>query len=332
MVTNELLFDYFAGRATEAQKAQVQAYLHDPAHVEAFYAALDDYERRFPQYVPDLDDPLRRYLTRLEPVAGLAEAPDEPTSEPALPLWRRPWRWGIAASVALLLVGGWLFRDELRYQTHATGYGETRLVRLDDGTRVTLNANSRLRVPRWGFRTRERQVVLSGEAEFAVEHLPDNRNFVVKTDRDFDIEVLGTVFSVFTRDRGKKVVLNQGKVRIHYQTGSDQRLLTMKPGDLVTMDPGGQIRLSQTLQPQQHTAWKFHRFVFDDTPLTEVCQMVTETFGTAVRVPDERLASRRLSGTFSARTADDLLAVVSELLDARPVRQRGNAVELVPTD
>ena len=102
---------------------------------------------------------------------------------------------------------------------YKTAFGETRTVTLTDGSQVTLNANSSLRVPRFGFGKRTRDVTLLGEADFSIKHLPDDQRFVVQTDKNFEVVVLGTEFLVNTREKGTKVVLNKGKVRLLYQEG-----------------------------------------------------------------------------------------------------------------
>lgn len=63
------------------------------------------------------------------------------------PLWRR-WGWlATAACLAGLTVLGWWWvgRPVAATKTLATRYGETRSVVLADGSRVTLNAHTRLR-------------------------------------------------------------------------------------------------------------------------------------------------------------------------------------------
>ena len=131
----------------------------------------------------------------------------------------------MAAAVVVLLVsvGLWLNKSTLLYRSYQTSNGEIRRFVLMDGSQVTLNARSNLMVPRWGFGTSSREVVLDGEASFTVRHTPDNHKFVVKTGKGFEVVVLGTEFSVFSRSRGARVVLNKGKVQVNYQEGKNAR-------------------------------------------------------------------------------------------------------------
>ena len=215
--------------------------------------------------------------------------------------WNRPF-WLAAASVVLVIVlAGLLFRNQIIYQTYTTAFGETRSLTLDDGTSVRLNANSSLRVPRWGFGRTSREVLLMGEADFSVTHTPDDQKFVVKTVKDFEVVVLGTEFTVFARNRGARVLLNKGKVQLHYQENKIARQVTMKPGDLVTLDPENHIALKMRKQPQLPPIGNEKRFVFEETTLEEVAYMLEENYGLQVEIKRPGTGRARTDGFVSGR-------------------------------
>lgn len=331
-VTQELLFRYFEGSATAFQTQLIDAWAKIPEHREQFYAHLEAWEAQHPQYLPDVAEALRRHQARLE---ARPEARPEDLgarlawpAEPRRPFFLlRGWRaWGVAASLALLLGSGWVFRENVLYQTYATAYGETRALTLPDGSRVTLNANSRLRCPRFGFGSRTREVTLAGEATFSVVHTPDGRRFVVKTDRHFEVVVLGTEFTVYTRSRGGRVVLSRGKVQLRYDEGPARRQLTMTPGDAVTLDRRGQVKVRRLRQPDNVAAWRENRFVFEETTLTEIAQLFEDTYGLRLSIPDSSLARWTVSGSFTARNADELLESLTEAASLRYTRRAGVVV------
>lgn len=318
-----LLDDFFDGKSTALQRQWLAGWVRHPENQAAFYLALDDWERRHPQYPADVDAALSRFRTALqtpEPVA------DETVSTVYRSRgFRTAWLW--AASVALLLLaGGWLGRDVIFYETHRTGYGQTRAFALPDGSTATLNANSALRVPRWGFGSRTREVRLDGEAEFSVRHLPDHRRFVVKTSSDFSVEVLGTEFVLYARDVRRRVVLNWGSVKVTYQPG---RQVLMRPGDWVALDGAGRLERRKTATPARFAAWKEHRFTFDQTRLADIGDLIREHFGLTVRIADSTLAERRVSGVFQAEEADELLDALGELLRFR-VEEDNDGVTIQP--
>ena len=329
IVTDELLFDYFAGRVTALQREQIADWMRGPGHEEQFYRCLDTWERRKPQYMAHLADGLSNYQAYL---SGNLSAPDPARfSEPLVVRSRgffRTWPLWMAASALLILgLGGWFFRDALLNQTVATAYGETRSLRLAEGSRVVLNANSSLRWPRFGFGTQSRDVHLTGEATFDVTHLPDHQRFVVKTAKGVDIVVLGTEFSVFSRPRETKVVLAKGKVVVQYPTLTRQtRQLTLRPGDLVTFDTDGQPKRATTPKPRDFAAWQQQQFIFNNTSLDEVGQLLTETYGVQVFITGPELGKQTLTGSFHADSPDELLQAISSVMGINVVRQNEKIV------
>ncbi|MFC5411796.1 FecR family protein [Larkinella bovis] len=309
-VTKELIFNYFSGRTTAFQKQLIDEWARDAANREQFFVWLELWESQNPQYVADIQTAMKRHQRRMQ------QAPDGNApvaeNEPVLP--RSLWpRWIAAASVALVLAGGWLFRDPLLNETHTTAFGETRQLTLADGSEVVLNANSTLKVPRFGFGWQTRDVELTGEATFSVTHTTDDQRFVVKTARNFEVVVLGTEFTVYNRERGGKVVLNKGKVRLRYQDGEAPRELMMKPGDLVTLDrQNGPVQLRKVSQPENASAWRENRFVFEETTLGEIVHLFKENYGLELEIADPQLAQWTVSGSYTAQNAEELLESLME--------------------
>lgn len=314
-LSKHLLTKSFEGRVTPLQQTLIAEWLAQPANMELYFEWLEEWERASPQFVPDTDWGYERSL-QPNPV-------DTQTSPLIVPMPQRTWgRWLMAASVALTLLagGGWLLRDSLQYKHHQTTYGEVSSFNLPDGSRVVLNANTRLRVPRWHFGAGTRQVWLTGEAEFSVRHLPGHQPFVVHTPDGLNVRVLGTEFVVYSRSRGSKVVLNKGSVQLQSDKNSLAKPLVIAPGDVVTLSAQGHFTLRHRQLLPVHSAWKDHRFTFENTPLTEIAYRITEQFGVTVDIPDAVLANRKVGGTFKAQTAVELLDVVAQLLDARVVQ------------
>ena len=310
MVTKDLILKSFDGLTTPLQRALLTNWLEDPANVEQYYEWLEEWERANPQFLPDTDPAFRRSLQQPSVV-------EEPTLLPAFrPVWGR---WLVAASVAiaLLLGGSYLLREPLLYVDHQTAFGEIRTLILPDGSRVTLNANTQLRLARWTFGKDTREVWLRGEAEFSVRHLRSNQPFRVYTPDGLTVRVLGTEFVVYSRGQGSKVALTEGSVQLQTTRPGLTKPLTIKPGDVVTLSSQGQFTLQHQQTVATHTAWKDHQFIFDNTPLTNIAFQVAEQFGVTVDIPDTTLAQRRLGGMFRAQSAPELLEVVAQMLNAR---------------
>ena len=327
-ITKELIFSYLSGKSSALQKRIIDEWTQDPAHEEMFYKWVVEFETQQPQYAADLEKAVLRFrdfatqqTAQTGTVLGGIAEEEVPTSNPN---WGR---WLAAASLLFgLFLGGYLFRATIFYETYQTAFGQTQTLQLDDGSRVTLNANSSLRVPRFGFGSRTREVFLRGEAEFSVKHTIDNQQFVVKTARQFEVVVLGTEFTVYSRERGAKVVLNKGKVQLRYQVGQVAKQIMMKPGDLVLIDPQNQLKKRTAPEPERLAAWKEHRFVFEETTLEEITHLFAENFGINITIANPDMAQWTVSGSFAAQNAEELLDILTEAANLKYQKDGNNVL------
>ncbi|HEV7380260.1 MAG TPA: FecR domain-containing protein [Dyadobacter sp.] len=312
----DVLFDFFEGRTTSIQRKLVEDWLADPQNEELYYQYLDEWESRHPQFAPKLEDALSDYMALVSNENAGASTPSSNVPLKVVSLWRRPWFYS-ATAACFLVVAGFVFREELMYKSLKSGNGQTSSFQLSDGTDVVLNANSELRVPRLGFGSGNREVVLDGEAEFKVVHTAHDSRFVVKMDKNYSIEVLGTEFVAFSRKRGTKVFLTKGKVKLSLPEGKQ---LYMKPGNLFSTAENGAFTLTSPSAPASFVAWKQDMFYFDNTMLSEAVEQMNERFKVDVRILDPVLGKHRIGGIYKARQAEDLLAILSELLQLEVIK------------
>ncbi|MBC3783876.1 FecR family protein [Spirosoma utsteinense] len=326
IITKEILVEHFAGRSTVLQRTMIADWLQQPAHQQQYIAWLDEWERHHPQYLANDDAALSRLLDRID--VWEQRQPDQTETRVVV---LRPFSgytpWLVAATIALCLLAGlYAGKQYVLYQTIETGFGETRRLTLPDGSRVTLNAHSTLRLPRFGFGEKTRAVFLTGEAAFAIRHTPTHERFVVHTNRGVDVVVLGTEFNVYNRPTGTKVVLSKGAIQLNYAQASKAiRRFRLQPGDLVNVDPSGQLTKSHTEQPNISTAWCDNRFIFNSTTVREIADLLRDTYDLQVVLKSQHLAKRTVTGSFEAKNADEFLQVVAGLLEIN-YRQHGNTV------
>ncbi|MEZ0607786.1 FecR family protein [Fibrella sp. WM1] len=333
LVNKAVLFDYFSGRVSPLQKKSVEDWLAKPDNRDVYYHWLHEWEQGHLQLSVEWEPMYAKTMQRIDNASLEGE---QETASQVKPWTIRRAGWEIkrrgllAASVALvLLAGGWRFRDTLLYQTVQTGFGETRSLTLPDGSAVTLNANSALRYPRFGFgqwtlvsdeaHRNPRTVELTGEADFSVRHLPNHQRFVVVTPKGLNVTVLGTQFTVFSRDRATRVALRSGRVQLTTQQETDPPLM-MQPGDLVTLNRQGKLDLTRTAHPEAMASWKDHRFDFEQTSLREIAEMLHDNYGLTVTLDNVQLGNRTISGSFTAKNANELLQLIAQLLQINYIR------------
>lgn len=314
-----VVFAYFARQATPLERKAIETWLTTDEGTTLYYTYLDEWERQHPQFYPDADAARLRFAQfRQDPNQSQLPA-TIPLQRVVEPIERQPTRWltsrwfiGLAASV-LLLMGLWLSFDFWYYTTQTNGYRQIRSVSLPDGSGVLLGANSSVRYARFGFTRGVRRVWLNGEAEFNVVHEPDSQQFTVETPDHTVVEVLGTVFVINSRRNTTRVALETGHIRL--TTRQTTKPLLLSPGDVVTVSAEGQLKTQLPTITPAHVTWQDHRFVFTDTPLTDVANQLHDTFGVTVQIPQADLMTRTVSGTFQAETADDLLQALTLMMN-----------------
>lgn len=179
--------------------------------------------------------------------------------------------------------------------------GQYQLI-LPDGSRVFLNAASRLKYPaRFGIS--ERRVELQGEAYFEIAKNP-NRPFIVEVEPKQEIEVLGTHFNVtaYPEESAVKTTLFEGSVKL----SSAKKGLVLKPGEMGIFEGNGGILLKKA-DLEAEAAWKNGLFVFNDRNLREVMLTVARWYDIEV-VYAGNIGNKKLWGTVSRyKTIKELL-------------------------
>ncbi|MDB5241050.1 MAG: iron dicitrate transport regulator FecR [Spirosoma sp.] len=314
----ELLFSYFAGQATTVQQKVISEWLAQPGSREVYFQWLDEWERSFPQYAPDVTSRFDEFKQRLD--SGTDLRPQYRHSMPyePRPLWRAS-QWLVAATITAILLGcAWVFSEPLLYQTIVTGPRQLRSIHLPDGSTIALNSHSTLRMPRIGYGWFSRWVRLKGDAVFDVKHLATHQPFVVETGTGLTVDVLGTEFSVRSRSTRAEVVLRRGRVNLRYKAlNQPTQQIKMKPGDRVTLDERGTLALNSRADTTRFAHWRYRLFSFNNTPLREVASQMRAVFGIKVLLSHPELERRRLTGTIRAGSSDELAEALAELLDLR---------------
>lgn len=180
----------------------------------------------------------------------------------------------------------------LAYNEVSTPKGGQYSIVLPDGTKVWLNAASRLRYPT-RFALGQRKVTLVGEGYFEVapsKHQP----FIVESQNQ-EVEVLGTHFNVnsYTNENGIKTSLLEGSVKVTEHKNQASKLL--KPGQQSVLTNGG-IRINQT-DVHGTVAWKEGLFRFDNTDIKALMRQLERWYD--IEIDEDSLPDRKFNGEMS---------------------------------
>lgn len=320
-----ILFQYFSGSASPLQVKLIEEWLSQENNTEMFFKTLEAWEKENIQFMPDAEHAAALMKEKL--LALPLTQPQNPAyaEKKRTSLIRSAKLWWAAASLIALTLALYIFRNELQYKKYQTAYGQVQEFALPDGSRVMLNANSSLMVPRFGF-GEAREVLLNGEAAFTVVHDKESSKFLVRTGSHLNVEVLGTEFSVYNRNHLNRVELKKGSVKIVFNGPTINAPMIMKPGDMASLDKEGKLFVKHRQSPANYVTWKDHRFVFDNTPLPEVLQTITDFFGDNIQLDNPALNDRNITGSFKAESSKELLNVLAEINDLEVFEQAGKLI------
>ncbi len=157
----------------------------------------------------------------------------------------------------------------------STSIGKTFQLTLPDGTRVWLNAESRLNYPR-SFTGNTRTVRLTGEAYFEVAK-DAAHPFIVQSGA-VKTTVLGTSFNVRNyAGEAPHVTLVEGSVNVTHQG----QHLTLMPGQDATLDADNRL-VSENVDIKYFICWKDGYFYFDNMSLREIMVQVGKWYNVDV--------------------------------------------------
>ncbi|EHH06033.1 FecR iron sensor protein [Agrobacterium tumefaciens CCNWGS0286] len=238
---------------------------------------------------------------------------------------RRPRRAMLAGLASLCLIGlAALFAEKSGLKDrwladYYTGIGETRVLALEDGSRISLNTDTAIAVH---YSQKERRItLLRGEAYFDVAKNPE-RPFIVE-DGALTAKALGTHYSVRTGNGAlpQEVQVEEGRVEV--TTGAEVAVLT--PGEAVTL--GGDGRLVRARKDVANSmAWRVGKLVFSGQPLREVLDILSQYRRGRIVILDEAAAKQRVSGIFDLKDTDQALTILEESLPVSVSRLSGMLV------
>ena len=173
--------------------------------------------------------------------------------------------------------------------------GQQAQLTLSDGTRIWLNARSRLIYP-GNFTGRTREVLLDGEAFFEVMPNSD-KPFVVKSDL-LAVKVLGTSFnfSAYKDDKELKMTLVEGSISI---IGEHKNEITrLKPSQTGVYSKSKKTLFISSEDTELYTSWRNGQFKFRRMHFEDISRRLSRNFNVDFVIQKENLKKVTFSGSF----------------------------------
>lgn len=287
LVDHHLLEKYWAGLCTPAERKAVEQWMLEGIPEES-------YELRSPESEPMMKDQLWQRI-------ALARQEENEIQQPVKIVRRPIWFRGIAIAAILILtigLGIYVLNKQspdtalIAYQELILPPGKKASITLSDGTKVYLNAGSRLRYPK-KFSKTERRIFLDGEAFFEVAKNPE-KPFYVQT-KQTTTRVLGTRFNIQSwKGYADRLNVEEGRVRFTAAGCTDTLILHAN----MQGEFDGHSLIRTMVNSANKIAWTKGIMVFNDTKLIEVTAELERWYAVQIHLSDPELANYRLKARF----------------------------------
>ena len=234
------------------------------------------------------------------------------------------WNWpqtvsATAAAIALLFFATGtqnpFYDDRASSQYYTSTSDEVRTVKLADGSRVSMFANTKLSV---AFETGERTIdLLEGRAFFDVVS-DSGRPFYVNTGNR-QIKVVGTRFEVVRAQNFDRVSVNEGLVSVQSIVDSDMTTapLLIEPGVSALYELDSEQPILTEVSTDSVGSWKEGVLAFQNTPLIDVVTEIGQLFPETTISVDASIEGELFSGTLVISDAVTMTGQLARFLSLK---------------
>ena len=226
--------------------------------------------------------------------------------------------FGALTAFALTVgAGAWYWAESP--DVYATTVGERRIVRLDDGSSVSLDAASRMLV---SFTEERRSITRErGRAKFDVAKDP-LRPFTV-TAGSQSVVAVGTSFSVELLKDQLRVLLFEGQVAVVPRAAAAGAIKAGRPVTHTTKQllPGQELVADLSsgaaevlpVETERSLAWEGGRVDFIDMPLADAVERINRYAASPIVIGDAAAGRHLVNGVFDAGDTDSFVKGVTSL-------------------
>jgi transmembrane sensor len=240
----------------------------------------------------------------------------------------------IAATMLLIGSAGFLFWKHSQtekkstlaitgYSTISTQTGQRKRVNLPDGTVITLNSSSSIRIAN-SFKSARNVIIEDGEAFFDVKH-DINHPFIIKSG-PLTTQVLGTAFNIRAYSALNKlsVGVTHGKVGVMLKNKATQYLVNNQQ---LVFDKK-QARLTMSSLDQQTLTWQQGNMVLNDASFAEMAILMEKNYGLHISTNEKRVFLNHFTTTLStSMPALKALEVITAIHHLK-IKQRRDTIEI----
>jgi transmembrane sensor len=275
----------------------------------------------------------------------LVEYGQYPAIEPTTPMARTLLphvirKYVAVAAMFLLIAGATLFFITLQrnpntftaQQALAKIYFQTetsnlKIVKLSDGSIITLNSGTKLSMVENQFNRKQREVWLEGEAFFEVARNPE-KPFIIHTG-SMTTTVRGTSFNVKAYPQLAENVVSVRSGRVEVTTGKEQ-LALLTANKQLKYSTARHISESSEVNWKDAAGWIEGNLVLNGAGAEELKMRLQQRFGVTIIISGNALNGKSLSGSFSKeRTLREIMSTISTVYSIH-YKIKDNQVTITP--
>lgn len=305
-MNEQTIINYLLGECTMDERKEMEAWLAaDERHQAEYQKTVRAWEwsrRLATGPTPDLDAAWLRFV-------ALRDAhPKKRNTVVLLPLLRLAASILLVACLAALFVGMITPAETWRGKTFTSAQSVLKDT-LADGTVLTLNSNSTLRVHPTLFARQRRVSMERGEAFFEVAR-NERKPFEVQAGAT-RVVVLGTSFNMRKDGPEVDVVVASGQVSV----SNGAQTTTLGAMQRVTVNERDGSFVATDLNALLDLHYANDRFVLRNTPLKDVVKFLADEYKANILIAEPALENLLLTATLGKDSLDKLLHVIAETLD-----------------
>jgi len=223
----------------------------------------------------------------------------------------------IAASVLLILSLGLYFGSNYisNYINNSSQYteinaasGKTTEVLLSDGSKIVLQAKSRLKFPKV-FSGENREVLLyEGEAFFDIAKDP-GRPFIVTT-KKVSTKVLGTAFNIsfYENQQEMSVTVVRGKVSVSNSNGNE---VLLDPNQQVVINKVSGSFKKSVVDARENIGWTEGRIQLNNHTMMHAAELLETRYDINIKFASPEIGLIRFTATFDK--TDNLVSILNDI-------------------
>jgi transmembrane sensor len=341
--TKNIIVKYLLNECNEQEYKEVKLLLESSTEYNSEFQAIKklwDLGKDIPDFIckANIEEELQKFLTSIEQreKLNLKIAPIHKTRKLSFLKFGK-----IAASILIIFSLGalslwWVISDRYNNSLNTNfaqeifvPKGGKSIVVLPDGTKVWLNAGSKLKYT-GTYGINSRNVDLEGEAYFSVKTNP-HKPFIVSAS-GLKIKAFGTAFNVkaYPDEKTVSTTLEEGILKIEGKGIN----LTVKPKQNITYfkpeeQKNSTHKLAVTTQKidstksiqnniitrtdintQVYTSWKDNKLIIESENLSEIAALLERKYDVSIEIKSDQLLQYKFRGSFQQETIEQIMDVL----------------------